>query len=108
MHHGYGNLIKAANLLDEDDRSEFIEYINTSTSFNPHIMFIAKPRIANLWFSALFTWLSKCEKIFGLKKLKGYDQKRLYAYLAERYASFWFKKKTKSIQWYWTFFDINK
>ena len=105
MHHGYGNLIKAANLLDEDDRSEFIEYINTSTSFNPHIMFIAKPHIANLWFSTLFLWLSRCEKIFGFDNLKGYDTQRLYAYLAERYLSFWFKKHTNYLEWPWVFHD---
>ena len=28
MHHGYGNISKAANLLPEKDRDEFLEYIN--------------------------------------------------------------------------------
>ena len=105
MHHGHGNLIKAANLLNEEDKSEFIEYINTSTSFNPHIMFVAKPHIANLWFSTLFLWLSRCEKIFGFDDLKGYDTQRLYAYLAERYLSFWFKKHTNYLEWPWVFYD---
>ena len=44
---------------------------------------------------------------FGLKNLKGYDQQRLYAYLAERYLSFWFKKYSKYIEWPWVFKDIN-
>jgi len=105
MHHGYGNLIKAANLLEKEDRADFIEYINVSTSFNPHIMFIAKPEIADLWFSALFPWLSRCEKIFGFDNLKGYDTQRLYAYLAERYLSFWFKKHTNYLEWPWVFYD---
>jgi len=30
----------------------------------------------------------KCEKVFGYLP-EGYDQERLYAYLAERYLSFW-------------------
>ena len=105
MHHGHGNLIKAANLLDEVDRADFIQYINISTSFNPHIMFIAKPEIANLWFSALFPWLSRCENVFGFDDLKGYDTQRLYAYLAERYLSFWFKKYTNYLEWPWVFHD---
>ena len=105
MHHGFDNLIKAANLLEKEDRSDFIEYINVSTSFHPHIMFIAKPNIANLWFSALFPWLNRCEKLFGFENLSGYDTQRLYAYLAERYLSFWFKKHTKSLSYPWIFFD---
>jgi hypothetical protein len=105
MHHGFGNLSKAANLLEKEDRDDFIEYINVSTSFHPHIMFIAKPNIVNLWFSALFPWLNRCEKLFGFENLKGYDTQRLYAYLAERYLSFWFKKHTKSLSYPWIFFD---
>ena len=68
-------------------------------------MFIAKPEIANLWFSALFPWLSRCEKIFGFDNLKGYDTQRLYAYLAERYLSFWFKKHTNYLDCPWVFHD---
>ena len=58
-------------------------------------MFISKKKIIDKWFKSLFSWLFSCEKEFGLKNLKGYDQQRLYAYLAERYLSFWFKKKYK-------------
>ena len=60
----------------------------------------------NRWYEDLFEWLFECEKIFGFKGLKGYDTTRLYAYLAERYLSFWFKKNTKYLQWPWTFFDF--
>ena len=42
-----------------------------------------------------------------IKNLKGYDQTRLYAYLAERYLSFWFNKYTKVKKANWTFFDVN-
>jgi len=99
MHHGYGNLDKAIDLMDSDDKDEFKKFVNTSTSFNPHIMFIAKPTIAKKWFSKLFPWLFRCEKVFGFHNLSGYDTTRLYAYLAERYLSFWFKKYTKFIEW---------
>jgi len=103
MHHGYGNLDKAINVMNEKDREDFRVFVNTSLSYNPHIMFIAKPKVINDWFKDLFTWLFRCEKIFGFENLKGYDTERLYAYLAERYLSFWFKKYTKSLNWPWMF-----
>ena len=107
MHHGYGNLDKAINLLDDSDRDEFRNYVENQVSFNPNIMFIAKIDIANQWFEKLFPWLFRCEKIFSFENLKGYDSQRLYAYLAERYLSFWFKKYSKYIEWpYITFSNI--
>ena len=105
MHHGYKNLEKAINVLSNKDKEDFSYYVNHNNSYNPHIMFIAKPEIANNWFIALFDWLSRCEEIFGFDKLKGYDTTRLYAYLAERYLSFWFKKYTKSKNSPWVFID---
>ena len=108
MHHGYGNLKKAIDLVDIEDRSDFLNFVNTSTSYNPHIMFIAKPQIVNRWFNTLFPWLLRCEKEFGFEELQGYDTQRLYAYLAERYLSFWFNKHTKTLAWPWIFFDANQ
>ena len=66
--------------------------MKNNTSFNPHIMFISKPKIMNLWFENLFGWLEKCEKEFNFDNLKGYDTQRLFAFLSERYLSYWFKK----------------
>ena len=71
-------------------------------------MFIAKADIVNKWFNVLFPWLSRCEREFGFEKLKGYDTQRLYAYLAERYLSFWFNKHTKSLSWPWVLFDASQ
>ena len=101
MHHGYKNLEKATRLLDNNDKDDFFLYINKNTSFNPHIMCIARPEILDKWFSTLFPWLKRCEEEFGFDKLKGYDTLRLYAYLAERYLSFWFKKYTKYKEQSW-------
>lgn len=107
MHHGFGILDKAINkLTKKSERLEFRKFVNENNSFNPHIMFISKKKIINKWFSDLFKWLFSCEKEFGTKNLKGYDQQRLYAYLAERYLSFWFKKNTKYLEWHWKFFEI--
>jgi hypothetical protein len=106
MHHGYGNLKKAIEQMEKEDRSDFYDFVNSNTKFNPHIMYISKNIILDKWFIFLFSWLSRCEKIFGLNKMTSYDTGRLYAYLAERYASFWFKKYTKYKEHPWTFIDI--
>ena len=105
MHHGFGVLDKAIDQMQSKDREEFRYFVSTKNKFNPHIMFISKKKILYKWFNDLFKWLFKCEKAFGIKKLKGYDQERLYAYLAERYLSFWFHKYTKTLEWNWTFFE---
>ena len=107
MHHGHDVLDKAISKLNNKDRNQFRKFVNENTSFNPHIMFISKKKIINDWFNDLFNWLFKCEKIFGFSKLKGYDQERLYAYLAERYLSFWFRKYTNYLEWHWTFYEKN-
>ena len=35
--HGKGNLDKAINLLDQDDKKDFSEFVNSEVSFNPQI-----------------------------------------------------------------------
>ena len=84
MYHGHGLLEKAIEKMNEKDRSKFKNFVNSSNTFNPHIMLISKPRILNLWFRDLFEWLFECEKIFKFEDLKNYEFKRLFAYLAER------------------------
>ena len=106
MHHGYGNLDKAINLLDDDDRIEFKNFVNQNTKFNPHIMFITRPKIINKWFSKLFPWLEKCEKIFGFENLKGFGLTRIYTFLAERFMSYWFQKNSKNTTMPIVFYDI--
>ena len=105
MHHGYGNLDKAIDVMNLKDREDFRKFVNKNVSFNPHIMFISKSITLDKWFSDLFSWLFECEKVFGFEFLKGYKTTRLYAYLAERYLSFWFNKYTKNLKWAWGFFD---
>ncbi len=101
MHHGYGNLKKAIDLLDDKNREDFLNFMKNNNSFNPHIMFISKPDIIKEWFNNLFPWLKACEQKFEFKHLRGYDTGRLFAYLSERYLSYWFKKnyRFKEINW---------
>jgi hypothetical protein len=105
MHHGHGNLDLAINVLDNSDKNDFKKFVYNKNSFNPHIMFITNPEIMDKWFSQLFSWLKRCEEEYRFKKLTGYDTTRLYAYLAERYLSFWFKKYTKYLENPWIFLD---
>jgi len=105
MHHGYGNLDLAIEEIQEQDKEGFKKFVYGQNFFNPHIMFISKTSIANKWFGVLFPWLERCEKKFGFNNLNGYDTTRLYAYLAERYLSFWFKKYTNSREENWIQLD---
>ena len=92
--HGNGNLDKAIEYLDINERDDFRKFVNTEVSFNPHNMFMCRStKILNSYYSSVFPWLKKCEKEFGFN-LNGYGLKRIYGFLAERYMSFWFKKYT--------------
>ena len=95
MWHGEGNLEKAINLLDQNEREDFKYFTETKTYFNPHNMFICKPKFLKKYYESIFPWLEKCEKVFGFENLKGFGLKRIYGFLAERYLSYWFTKYTK-------------
>ena len=106
--HYEGNLNKAVDLIDSKDKTEFLEYLNKETSINLWNLFCCNsPNTLNNWYEAVFTWLFKCEKVFGFKNLKGYETGRIYAYLAERYLPFWFKKYSKTRTWPIYFYDHN-
>ncbi len=105
MHHGYGNLDLAIEQLDLEDRYDFSKFVRINNKFNPHIMFISKPFILNSWFATLFAWLERCEKKIPQDQLMGYDKTRMYAYLAERFLSYWFQKYTKYKEQSWIFID---
>jgi len=108
MFHGYGILDSSVDLMKNNQKDAFRSFINNNLEFNPHIMVISKKNILNRWFSDLFEWLFECEKLFGFENLIGYDKGRLYAYLSERYLSFWFNKFCNSKNCSWLFFDTIK
>ena len=96
MMHGDGNLDKAIDLLDINEKNDFNEFVNSEVSFNPHNMFICKNKtLLFKYYESLFPWLARCENIFGFDKLEGYGLQRIYGFLAERYMSYWFKKYAK-------------
>ena len=95
MWHGDGNLEKAINLLDQNEKDDFRYFTETKTCFNPHNMFICRPKFLKKYYESIFPWLERCENIFGFENLKGFGLKRIYGFLAERYLSYWFTKYTK-------------
>ncbi len=108
MFHGNGILDKAISQLNFEDKKNFHEYIIKENSFNQGNMFVTRSKkIMNDYYTVLFEWLRKCETIFGFD-LEGYQKTRLYAFLAERFLSYWFKKNTKYLEWPVIFRDLTK
>ena len=71
-------------------------------------MFICRnSEILNQFYNEIFPWLFKCEELFKNKNLFGYDQVRIYGFLAERYMSYWFKNNTKTLNWPVIFLDTH-
>ena len=108
MWHGNGNLDKAINLLDDNEREDFRKYTRQSVSFSKGNMFVCRSKkIINDFYSSIFPWLERCEKIFKYD-LKGYGKTRMYAFLGERYLTYWFNKYSKPLLWPVIFYDITK
>ena len=108
MWHGNGNLDKAIELLDKNDREDFRKYTRQNVSFSEGNMFVCRSKkIMNDYYNSIFPWLERCEKIFGFN-LNGYGKTRIYGFLAERYLSYWFNKYTRALSWPVIFFDISK
>tara|TARA_Y100001970_G_C14105467_1_gene787847 strand:+ start:243 stop:1061 length:819 start_codon:yes stop_codon:yes gene_type:complete len=99
LFHGYNLLPKAAELLNDEDKSDFKKYIIEQYSFYPLEIFISKKRIIKDLYSRTFDWIFKCEEKFANLKLEGYGKERLYDFLAERYFSFYFEKYTSVKTW---------
>ena len=107
--HGYNNLDKAINLLDDENRKDFKDFVNTKTSFNPQNMFICNSKeILKNYYSTIFPWLERCEVKFGFRNLAGYGKIRIYTFLAERFMSYWFQKNCKCKTMPIIFYDIKK
>ncbi len=105
--HGDGLLDKAINLLDISEREDFEYFVKNENSFNRENLFFCRSReIMKDYFKSIFQWLESCEMVFGFD-LKGYSKTRIYAFLAERYLSFWFNKYSKPMTWPIFFFDTN-
>ena len=89
MFHGNGNLDKAINVLNENDREDFRNFVNSYKSYNQGNMFICKSKELMIkYYETIFEWLDECEKIFGFD-LDNYGKIRIYGFLAERFLPFY-------------------
>jgi len=105
--HGENKLSQAIDLLDEENKNDFKNYVNSEVSFSPQNMFICKSKkILKKYYDDVFPWLERCEQLFGFKNLQGYNKVRIYTFLAERFMSYWFKKNTKFTTMPIIFYDI--
>ncbi len=108
LYHGPGILDKAIELLDDSNKEDFRNYLNQNSSYNQGNMFITKSKkLINDYYTVIFSWLEKCEKLFGFD-LEGYNKKRIYGFLAERFLPYWFNKNAKTLEWPIIFHDLNK
>ena len=99
---------KAIELLDDAEKNDFKNFVNFQHGFHRENLFFCKSKtLMDRYFLSVFNWLKKCEKEFGFD-LEGYSSKRIYAFLAERYLSYWFQKYSKHLDWPIFFFDTNK
>ena len=106
--HGDGLLDKAIDLLERSEREDFRYFVNKENSFNRENLFFCRSKnIMSNYFHSIFEWLKTCENIFGFD-LNGYSKTRIYAFLAERYLSFWFNKNSNPMTWPIFFYDTNK
>ena len=105
--HGNEKIDKAIDLLEMKERSDFRIFINNQ-SFNKENMFICRSKkIIKEYYNSVFPWLQRCENIFGFN-LNAWHEIRIYAFLAERYLSYWFNKYTIVKEWPIFFYDTNK
>ena len=108
MWHGNGNLDRAIDLLDDENRDDFRKYTRKNISFSRGMMFACRSKkIMDRYYNSVFSWLSRCENIFGFD-LEGYGKARMYGFLVERYMSYWFDKYANPLLWPVIFYDINK
>jgi hypothetical protein len=107
MYHGYGEMDKAIEMLDVENRESFRKWVNTAQSFNANNVFICRSKkLYEDYCKTLFSWLERCEEIFGFDPNRSYSMIRVYAFLAERFLSYWFKKNSNYILCPMKFHDI--
>ena len=106
--HGEGYLDKAINLLDDKEKDDFRNFVHSQNAFHRENLFFCKSKsLMQNYFSSVFNWLKNCESEFGFD-LEGYSLRRIYAFLAERYLSYWFQKYSRHLAWPIFFYDTNK
>lgn len=95
--HDGSALMDAAELLDEPLKSLFKEHIATSTCLHPFNMYFGPADTLSEYFGILFPWMFRCEKAIPVNQSDKY-QRRLFGFIAERFASFYFSIMMKHLE----------
>ncbi len=89
--HNCNALEKSIDFLPIEMSNKFKKHLNGKEIF-PHNMFITKKKYFEEYCNIIFPWLDKCFSYCKENNLcEGYN-KRLPAFLAERFTSFWFSE----------------
>lgn len=93
--------------IENKEKNDFKDYLNNEYFHPWNLFFCRSKKLLTKYYESVFPWLFKCEDKFGFSKLglKGYKTQRIYAYLAERYLSYWFEKYSKYKTWPIIFLD---
>lgn len=86
--HDGEDLIAAVNLLEDPYRTDFWEYVNRSVKLHACNCYIASAEVFSSYFAILFPWLFRCQEVLPIRE-DAY-QRRVFGFLAERFASFYF------------------
>ncbi len=89
--HDIDFLMESISYLPQTEKKGFEEHL-AGNAIYPNNMFITKVKYFKEYCTLIFPWLEKCYK-FGLDKnlYNGYN-KRLIAFLMERFSSYWFQR----------------
>jgi len=93
--------------IENKEKNDFKDYLNNEYFHPWNLFFCRSKKLLIKYYESVFPWLFKCEDKFGFSKLglKGYKTQRIYAYLAERYLSYWFEKYSNYRTWPIIFLD---
>ena len=107
MYHGYGNLDKAIEFLDINDREILEILLIRRYPLTRSICFFVNLATTYSIITIVFYLIGqKNAKRVWLDESKDYGQIRIYAFLAERFLSYWFKKNSNFNLWPIKHFEI--
>ena len=80
-------------MLPDAHREKFKKYLESCCLLSPYNMYIAHSKSISDYFNLLFPWLFEVEKQIDVTLRDPY-QTRVFGFLAERFASYYFQSYT--------------
>ena len=88
------------SFLPKEESSDFYNFLNKRKYLSAHGMFVSNKNIINKYYSVIFPWFEKCEKIMVPTTKKTLDETpRFFQYLNERFLDYWMNKYYKCKVW---------